>query len=517
MENLIYASTDSISGVFAMRKNLLVSGATAVFFAALSSSVGAQSKPSSVPPWAIVVHREAMKVQDLSSSASLPPGIFPPVLGQTFRSPDATGVVETYNLAAPTVTKLNPFFQSLGTNGRACVTCHEPRSAWGVSAASIQERFFASGGTDPIFRIVDGATCPSDPVSTFGDKLNAYNLLLTKGVIRIFLPLPAARDFQITAVNDPYGCTNLTGAPPIVSVYRRPLPSANLPFLTECPAGQPGCTPLAIMWDGREPSLASQAFDATQGHAQALPGVPDLAQVSQIVAFESAIFDAQVFDFVAGPLDEDGATGGPAALSLQPFFIGINDSLSPGFDPNVFTLYDAWQNNPNPNRASVARGEAIFNTHLFTIHAVNGLNLFPSDPLGANDVSGTCTTCHDSPNVGNHSKKLALNIGVADAVPPVLDVSGLPSFTVSCTETSGPLAGQVFNVTDLGRAMITGNCADVGKVKGPILHGLAARAPYFHNGSAATLNEVVNFYNQRFDMELSDSEKADLVTFLQTL
>jgi len=458
-----------------------------------------------------------MKVRDPSSAVSAPPGIFPPVLGRTFKSFDPTGVVETYNLAAPTVTKDNPFFQSLGTNGRACVTCHEPRSAWSVSAASIQERFYASGGADPIFRIVDGATCPSDPVSTFNDKLKAYNLLLTKGLIRIFLPLPAKRDFEISGVNDPYGCTDLAGTPPMVSVYRRPLPATNLPFLTRCPAGQPGCAPLAIMWDGREPSLASQAFDATQGHAQANPGVPSAAQVNQIVAFESAIFDAQVFDSEAGPLFADGATGGPAALSQQLFFIGINDSLSLGFNPDVFTIYEAWQESHAQDRASVARGEAIFNTRQFTIHAVNGLNLFPTDPLGANDVSGTCTTCHDSPNVGNHSLKLALNIGVADAAPPVLDVSALPSFTVRCTDSSGPLAGQVFNVTDLGRAMISGNCADVGKVKGPILHGLAARAPYFHNGSAASLIDVVNFYDQRFNIGLSDRDKADLVNFLQTL
>jgi hypothetical protein len=460
----------------AMRKNSLVSCASALLFLAIPVNGRGQSNPSSVPQRAIVVHQEAMKVHDPSSSASLPPGIFPPVLGKTFRSLDPTGVVETYNRAAPTVTKKNPFFQSLGTNGRACATCHEPRSAWGVSAASIQKRFFSSGGTDPIFRIVDGATCPSDPVNTFSDKLTAYHLLLTKGLIRIFLPLPAPRDFEISAVNDPYGCTDLTGTSPTVSVYRRPLPATNLAFLTECPATKPGCAPLSIMSDGRERSLASQAIDATQGHAQANPGVPSPAQVSQIVAFESAIFDAQVSDVEAGRLFDDGATGGPAALSQQEFFIGINDSLSPGFNPDVFTLYDAWQDNPNPDRASVARGETIFNSRQFTIHGVNGLNLFSTDPLGVSDVTGTCTTCHDSPNVGNHSLKLALNIGIADALPPVLDVSGLPSFTVACTDTTGPLAGQVFNVTDLGRAMISGNCADVGKVKGPILHGLSARA-----------------------------------------
>jgi len=99
----------------------------------------------------------------------------------------------------------------------------------------------------------------------------------------------------------------------------------------------------------------------------------------------------------------------------------------------------------------------------------------------------------------------------------VLDVSGLPSFTVTCTDSTGPLAVHVFNVTDLGHAMINGRCADVGKVKGPILHGLMARAPYFHNGSAASLNDVVDFYDQRFNIGLSDQDKAGLVNFLETL
>lgn len=500
-----------------MRTRLFRALTIVVLCASISFSWSSQSKASPIPAWALIVHQKAMQVHDPSNSGSAPPGIFPPVLRRTFHNIDSTGVIETYNLNAPTVTKKNPFFQSLGTNGRACVTCHEPRSAWSVSAASIHKRFFASGGTDPIFRIVDGATCPSDPVSTFSDKLTAYKLLLSKGLLRIFLPLPEARDFEITAINDPYECTDLTGTPPMVSVYRRPLPATNLRFLTECSAGQPGCDPLSIMWDGREPSLASQAFDATQGHAQANPGVPEPAVVDQIVAFESGIFDAQVFDFGAGLLFADGATGGPEALSKQPFFIGVNDSLSPGFNPEVFTLYDGWQKSRNPDRASIARGEAIFNNREFTIHGVNGLNLLSSDPLGTDDVIGTCTTCHDSPNVGNHSLKLPLDIGVADVAPPVLDVSALPSFTVTCTDSSGPLAAHVFNVTDLGRAMISGNCADVGKIKGPILHGLAARAPYFHNGSAATLNDVVNFYDQRFNIGLSDQDKADLVNFLQTL
>jgi hypothetical protein len=72
--------------------------------------------------------------------------------------------------------------------------------------------------------------------------------------------------------------------------------------------------------------------------------------------------------------------------------------------------------------------------------------------------------------VGNHSVKAPLNIGIANAgpnSPPALDISGLPVFTLQCNQ--GPLTGQTFVVTDPGRALITGNCADIGKVKGPIL------------------------------------------------
>jgi len=54
-------------------------------------------------------------------------------------------------------------------------------------------------------------------------------------------------------------------------------------------------------------------------------------------------------------------------------------------------------------------------------------------------------------------------------------------------------------------------------LKGPILRGLAARAPYFHNGSAHTLADVVTFYDQRFKIGFTDQQKTDLVNFLNSL
>ena len=458
---------------------------------------------------------------------------------------DANGVVATSQPGGPTLTANNPFFQNLGTNGRTCFTCHQPQTGWTISAQSARDRFAQSGGTDPLFRLVDGATCPSDDVSTAAARSQAYKLLLEKGLIRIGLPLPAGSpqsQFEITAVTDPYSCTTkpstgltspTTG---IVSIYRRPLPSTNLGFLS------------TIMWDGREPTLAHQAVDATLIHAQANSPGPSAAQQTQMVNFESGIFTSQIFDFGAqllfappsqlavtlpipasSPVECSDATvpqtGGPDALAqlLPDFFIGINDPLGmnpcgTSFNSNIFNLYENWSNlsgnSPQTRyRESVARGEAVFNTKLINITGVAGIN----DVLNVDSFPGSCGTCHDTPNVGDHSVKAPLNIGVTDANPgpPALDISGLPVFTLQCV--AGPLAGKTFYVTDPGRALISGNCADIGKTKGPILRGLAARAPYFHNGSAATLSDAVNFYDQRFNIGFTDQEKQDLVNFLETL
>ena len=77
--------------------------------------------------------------------------------------------------------------------------------------------------------------------------------------------------------------------------------------------------------------------------------------------------------------------------------------------------------------------------------------------------------------------------------------------------------GDRVQTTDPGRALITGKWKDIGRFKGPILRGLAARAPYFHDGSAKDLQTVVEFYESRFGIGFTQQEKDDLVAFLRTL
>jgi cytochrome c peroxidase len=447
--------------------------------------------------------------------------------GSVFDADNDSGKARTVSTSFfPVVASQNPFFLDLGGNGRRCVTCHQPDNNMSVSAAGIQARFDATDGTDPIFRTNDGSNSPLADVSTVEARRSAYSMLLTKGLIRVGLPVPADAEFELAAVSDPYGYAGDNANGNELSLFRRPLPTTNLTFLS------------TVMWDGRETlqrgsldaivaNLGNQADTAVQTHAQG-SGLLGAGTREQILVYELGLYTAQVFDNQAFALDAAGAQGGPEFLSRKPFIYGGNDpggcdamgancsGSNPLFDPLVFKQYDAWANlssdAANPARAAIARGQALFNT----LPIVDGV-------FGAKG-SGTCTTCHDTPHAGSHSVPGFLNVGVAD--PPVspadggdgmhnrfgLPVGDMPVYTLRNKATGG-----LSVVTDPGRGLVTGLWKDVGRFKPPILRGLAGRAPYFHNGTAATLPDVIHFYNTRFSLGLTDQQKADLVAFLQAL
>lgn len=395
------------------------------------------------------------------------------------------GLAGTFNVNGDNVGLDGPFFTSFGTNGRVCATCHEPTDGWTITPAHLQVRFDLSGGTDPVFRTVDGSTSPNADVSTVSKRRTAYSMLLSKGDIRIGIGIPSNAQFTLSKVDDPYHFASAAQ----LSLFRRPLPSTNLRFLA------------TVMWDGREATLTSQATDATLGHAQATSADP--AQMAQIVGFESSISTAQVTDDAAGALDGSGALGGTAALAAQSYTAGENGPFD-DHTPTAFALYDAWAGATNAQQASIARGQAIFNTTTIFITGVAGVN----DVTGLSDYEGTCASCHDAANAGNLSINAPVDIGVSTQTPG----ADVPVYTFRRTSD-----GTMIQTTDPGMALITGKWADMNKFQVPVLRGLAMRPPYFHDGSAATLADVVTYYNSRFNMALSAQDQADLVAFLQTL
>jgi len=487
-----------------------------------------------VPSWMAPVWRQSLHAPMFNGvfREKLPPAVIP----QTLSTPDPTGIVTTYQPAGATITSQNAFFQSLGTNKRTCFTCHQPRSGWSITPRAATSQFLATNGMDPLFSPVDGANCPDLGASarTLGEKALASSQLLTKGDIRVFLPVPANAQYQVRVLRDPYGCekSSIYGLPTgVISIYRRVLNSTNLAMNGQFGATHSVIVPEGtIMWDGREPTLEQQFLDATLGHAQAAVAPTD-EQIAQGVAFETGIFTAQSFDRSAQSLTASGATGGPVALSKDVPIVS-----SAGLEG--MTLYDSWATVTSAAQASIKRGQDIYNNRQFVVSGIAGLN----DTRG-NPTTGTCAGCHSNQNVGNAVNAGGKHLGIGDnssadqsgnqtsatVLPPAPDQ---PLFSFLCPRDAngnsiipffsnpvkiGGITYDDFQTSDPGMGLITGNCADLGKFKVPRLRGLAARAPYFHGGNAASLTDVVEFYNKRLNLGLTQQEKQDLINFLNTL
>jgi len=407
-----------------------------------------------------------------------------------------------------------------------------------VSTTGLVERWRTTDGKDPVFAAFDGSNCPGLPQ----DQEKSHSLLLKRGLFRIPLPWPPKNadgstkpvEFTIEVVRDPTGCNSspqygLKSADPTISVYRRPRPAANLKYVTS--GGQPivlktgmlaDVDPetgkpvgMNLMSDAREPSLKTQAVSAIMGHEQAREA-PSRQQIEKIVEFESQVYVAQQAHIFGGPL---AVAGGPPALGVAALrdhragVLGDND-----YDP-VFGLFTKWKGD-DYYRSSVARGADIFMFRQFWLRDATHIN---SIGLG-NPLKRTCATCHNAQMTGQDLSAGWVDVGTTNyptwTEPSTwAESSELPVFKITCAKDADPhpYLGRVIYTTDPGRALISGRCVDVGSIVMQQLRGLAARAPYFSNGSAKNLREVVDFYDRRFDMKLTDQEKEDLINFLGAL
>ena len=465
-----------------------------------------------------------------------------PGSGVTLQELDAfdsvDGTVGVLNASGPVNTEGHPFFTALGTNGRACVNCHQPTYGMSVSTSGLVERWRVTEGKDPVFAAFDGSNCPGLPQ----DQEKSHSLLLKRGLFRIPLSWPPKNadgspkpvEFTIEVVRDPTGCNTspqygLKSADPTVSVFRRPRPVANLKYVMS--GGQPIVlktgmlgdvdpetgkpVSMNLMSDAREPSLKTQAISAIMGHEQAQVA-PSGPQIQKIVEYESQVYVAQQAHIFGGPL---AVAGGPPALGVAALrdhregVLGDND-----YDP-VFGLFTAWKGD-DYYRSSVARGADIFMFRQFWLRDATHINTIG---LG-NPLKRTCATCHNAQMTGQDLSAGWVDVGTTNyptwTEPSTwAESSELPVFKITCSREADPhpYLGRVIYTTDPGRALISGRCVDIGSIVMQQLRGLAARAPYFANGSAKTLREVVDFYDRRFDMKLTGQEKEDLINFLGAL
>jgi cytochrome c peroxidase len=482
---------------------------------------------------------------------------FGPIVGLF---PDSSGVFANVSSNPGVVNRSNAFFDpSLGTNGQACVTCHQPNQGFSVTVPFIDSQFDRSDGKDPLFRANDTATQPDADLTTRAKRREAFQLALELGVFRIgktFPNVPAeftvqpqktTRFGQLPNPNDPQIPPNSPPGTQTLSLFRRPLATTNMRLES------------VVLWDGRQNIHNLRTQVSAAAITLMLAKSVDPGKADNVASFMTSVFTAQDVTNGVGLLSILGADGGAhnlrqLALSSSAPCVPMTDPKKAGtFTPPVtppptgcflavqpFNLYTAWSRLPSRTGfASVARGEELFNTRQFTFPGIPG--------------TFSCTACHTTTNVGNFPF-----VDPEDAPPPPLFVrygldspeflaqlarrdkrlssfvdrtKGLPVYSITPTvspadcgpailpdlETRQPILSTLNTSTDPGRAMVTGKCADLGGFKPPILRGLATRAPYFHNGAAATIEDVVNFYDTILQAKFTNQDRADLAAFLRSL
>jgi cytochrome c peroxidase len=391
-------------------------------------------------------------------------------------APNPGGAAATFSTQG-SVDLAGEYFQAQGTNGRSCASCHIAGDAWGINPGTLQRLFGETGGTHPVFNKLDANNPDALPAQPTEEQLLAsYSMLLSRGVFRRGgAPLATrkedgslVREWDLIAVEDPHGFANLNR----LVHWRRVMPTINFPVGSA-----------TINWDGgnsvgtdQHAGLFNQAARNVTGGQQGPPAPPEV--VADIVAFEESLFTAQLIVPGVGRLDADGARGGPEALASMPKVAGR------------FDLFDAWAGHENPRRAQIARGQELFNNK-------------------ANAAGRTCNSCHNAANNGTNVNNVLFDVRVASAEARTPD---LPLYTFRNRAT-----GETRQLTDAGRGNITGLWNDLGRFKTPTLRALSARAPYFHNGTATTLDDVLHHYERFLGFSFSDEERADLLAFLSAL
>jgi hypothetical protein len=456
---------------------------------------------------------------------------------------NALGVVTTVNIAGSTDTQGHPFFTPLGTNGRACISCHQPADGMSLSTSTLQTLWRDSTGTDPVFAAIDGSNCPNLPQ----EQESSHSLLLEYGLFRIVRSWPPRApdgqpldpEFELEVVRDPTGCNTDAsfgvGAGQ-VSVYRRPRPATNLRYVTaigfsfdpknglplalDPVSGQPMSGNL--LSDVRTGTLEGQAADALVSHIE-LHTPLDRGSLERILEFERGLYTAQSSHLHAGNLSEAGAEGGPDALAAFPAG-ALQSSSKP-----IWSEFFAWDETPavdggsgDPQeefRRSVARGAKLFSKRTFLVTDSAGI----TDMGFGNPVRNSCAFCHNMQHVGLDVAPGQIDLGTTNW-PHVRLAAGspageLPLFRLTCKPGARPHAhlGRVVYTHDPGYALTTGRCIDIGKITAQTMRGLAARAPFFATGSVRTMREIVDFYEERYTIGFTEQEKQDLSNFLEVL
>jgi cytochrome c peroxidase len=254
------------------------------------------------------------------------------------------------------------------------------------------------------------------------------------------------------------------------SSSRSVLVRRGVPTVDNVPALDP-----ILMWDGREPNLEEQALSAWLNHSQ-ITKLPSVSDRQAVAAYERTQFNRE-------KLQKFATQGTPLQL-------------------------------PTGRTESEKRGR---------------IWLTDDNPVNGNPPRGRCVHCHSGPMLNQFSPG-----AVALGFPAKLGARFFSAFVSEFNDAGQTPVTFRFTATDstttdltspdAGRALITGDPKDFNFFKIPTIWGSKDTPPYFHDNSAATLEDLMNHYQKYFRAvfgtnpdAMSDQDKADIIAYLKLL
>jgi cytochrome c peroxidase len=343
----------------------------------------------------------------------------------------------------------------LGGNGRACADCHMAADHFQLSPADVEARFQLlqarrrrhPDADDPLFRPID-----ADDFRINGDNASDFSNLRQNGLVRITFTLPS----NIMLI-DP--ATNAPSAEAVVDVWRA-VPTVNDVALTGPDRGDPwprGPNEFGgYQLDARVGSLQEQALGALTNHAQ-VHQAPPQRLLDDLAAFQRVLFTNHRVRALADAVRE----GAP---------------LLPDPDPPLTELE--------------RQGKVVFER--------------------------ACTQCHGGPGQSTGQAPVVRFHDISTQCPRPVDTVTPARFVFAACSPQLARNARTYEITlangtrirrtssDPGRALLTGFVGGVpaqddwNKLDMPGLRGISKTAPYFHNNSASTLEDVVDHYIEFF-------------------
>ena len=352
----------------------------------------------------------------------------------------------------------------IGGNGRACADCHLPADSFQLSPVSARARFDAlldrlahnKNADDPLFRPVD-----ADDFRVNGDAASDFSNLVDNGLVRVTMPLPANVKLIDPATGQPSDETfvdlwravmpvlnvAITGPDSVLPIWA-PAAQQRVPILGQDPNGpnrQGG-----YQHDARFATLQEQARGALFAHAQ-VTQEPSTRMLDDLAAFQETLFSSPGVELVANAIR--------------------SGSIAPDPDPELSQLE--------------ADGKVVFNRACAQCH---GGSLHPS--------TSTADAALVRPIVRYHSIGTVCPRPTTDGFAPCPARLNRNARSYRITLANGTT--QTVTTSDPGRLLLTGQPADLGVMDVTQLRGIDRTAPYFHNNSAATLEDVLDHYDAFF-------------------